>query len=75
MLGNVCQQFFCEVKMKDTKPCMLHLSHHADQIIESMRVEHPFNNTRKTPSRSDFVEQAVLHYAEHLKAEMDGQRA
>jgi hypothetical protein len=40
-----------------------------------MRIEHPFNNTRKTPSRSDFVEQAVLHYAEHLRAEMDGQRA
>jgi len=61
--------------MKDTKPCMLHLSLKADEVIDKLRFEPPLDMLRKPPSRSDFVEQAVIHYAGHLKAQVDGQRA
>jgi hypothetical protein len=58
---------FCEVKMKDTKACMLHLSHKADEAIERLRFEPPLDIMRRAPSRSDFVERAIWHYAEHLE--------
>jgi hypothetical protein len=53
--------------MKDTKACMLHLSHKADELIEKLRFEPPLDVLRKPPSRSDFVERAIWHYAEHLE--------
>ena len=53
--------------MKDTKACMLHLSHKADEIIEKLRFEPPLDVLRRAPSRSDFVERAIWHYAEHLE--------
>ncbi len=61
---------------KETKPCMLHLSVHADQTIDRMRIEEPYSTShRRTPSRSEFVEDAIMHYAKHLEAQLDGQRA
>ena len=48
--------------MKDTKACMLHLSHKADELIK-LRFEPPLDVLRKPPSRSDFVERAIWHYA------------
>ena len=60
----------------DTKPCMLHLSKYADEVIERMRLENAYKpQGRNPPSRSDFVEDAILFYAKHLEAQLDGQRA
>ena len=60
----------------DTKPCMLHLSKYADEVIERMRLEDAYKpQGRKPPSRSDFVEDAIMFYAKHLEAQLDGQRA
>ena len=53
--------------MKDTKACMLHLSHKADEVIEKLRFEPPLDMLRRAPSRSDFVERAIWHYAEYLE--------
>lgn len=53
--------------MKDTKACMLHLSYQADELIEKLRFEPPFDSLRKPPSRSDFVERAIWHYAENIE--------
>ena len=73
----VVNNFFCEVKMKnDTKPCMLHLSMQADEVIERLRFEEIYKpQGRKAPTRSDFVEDAINFYAKHLEAQLDGQRA
>ena len=60
----------------DTKPCMLHLSKSADGMIERLRFEDVYKpQGRKPPSRSDFVEDAIMFYAKHLEAQLDGQRA
>jgi len=53
--------------MKDTKPCMLHLSLKADEIIDKLRFEPPLDMLRKPPSRSDLVERAIWHYAEYIE--------
>ena len=53
--------------MKDTKACMLHLSHKADELIEKLRFKPPLDVLRKTPSRRYFVERAIWHSAEHLE--------
>ena len=60
----------------DTKPCMLHLSKPADEKIERLRFEEVYRpQGRRRPTRSDFVEDAIMFYAEHLEAQLDGQRA
>jgi len=60
----------------DTKPCMLHLSKSADEVIERLRFDDAYKpQGRRKHSRSDFVEDAIMFYAEHLEAQLDGQRA
>ena len=60
----------------ETKPCMLHLSTHADEVIERLRFEEVYKpQGRRKHSRSDFVEDAIMFYARHLEAQADGQRA
>ncbi len=60
----------------ETKPCMLHLSTHADEVIERLRFEEVYKpQGRRKHSRSDFVEDAIMFYAKHLEAQADGKRA
>ena len=52
----------------DTKPCMLHLSKTADEVIERLRFDDVYKpQGRRKHSRSDFVERAIWHYAENLE--------
>ena len=60
----------------ETKPCMLHLSTHADEVIERLRFDDVYKpQGRRKHSRSDFVEDAIMFYAKHLEAQADGKRA
>jgi len=55
---------------------MLHLSKPADEKIERLRFEEVYKpQGRRHPTRSDFVEDAIMFFAEHLEAQLDGQRA